>query len=127
MILLPLGVAAHLALSDWTAGLRELSQADPEAALANALFVFRMCGWSMLLLTVLFGALLLRYFHLGRIEGRLPPSGWWSFGAFRYATGSTARRMIKFGPTVVGLLLISTIALVVIVEAIARTFSAGGS
>ena len=46
---------------------------------------------------LLASTLLARYFHLGLRQGRLPPGGWWSLGAHRAATGTTAQRLARFG------------------------------
>ena len=120
-----LTLGAHAYLSDWIQGLRELASSDPEAAQTEAVRVLRLGTWSFCALMAGFCAYLIRYFQLGRREGRLPPSGWWSLGALRAIVGSRAHRMSRLGLVISAVLLVATIGLGVAVERLIRLIQAG--
>jgi hypothetical protein len=126
LILVPLGVATNVWVEAWVAELRELARSDPDAALAQALYILRLSSWCFSSFLVVVCAFLFRYFQLGKQEGRLSPSGWWSLGSFRYAVGATARRMTRYGPFATAILLAAALGLVVAVEYVALLLGSGG-
>lgn len=80
------------------------------------IFYLRVLVWSFGILLVIFSALNAKFFKTGLLEGRLPPSGWWSLGAWRAAVGPGIKRMAKFGYAVSLLLLITGIGSVTALE-----------
>ena len=76
----------------------------------------RILVWSFGIILVIFSALNAKYFKTGLLEGRLPPSGWWSLGAWRVAVGPGVKRMAKFGYAISLLLLITGIGSVTALE-----------
>jgi hypothetical protein len=115
-VLVPIALATHFWLEARTEGLVELAASDPERALAEALTLARAVGWTLSALTAAIGIALLRYFQLGLRHERLPPEGWWSFGAFRVAIGETALRMARGGRVVAVLLIVASFGLLLSVE-----------
>jgi hypothetical protein len=120
LVLVPLAVCFHLWSSEWIDALRETASFDREAARAEALSALRLLAWVFCAISSVFSAFLFRYFQLGLREGRLPPSGWWSFGALRVAVGPTALRMSRFGMVLAVVLLTATIGFVLAVEYLLR-------
>lgn len=116
VVLAPLVFGAYGLLTSLLDNLEALASSDPEAARVEAIRILRLSAWSLCAIMVLFCAYLYRYFQLGRREGRLPPSGWWSLGAFRAMVGRRARRMCQFGLVLSGVLLAAAIGLVLAVE-----------
>jgi hypothetical protein len=106
----------HVWMSGWLDSLRAIASSDPEAARAEALRALRLLEWASFAVLSLLSAFLFRYFQLGLREGRLPPSGWWSLGAYRLAVGRTARRMSKFGLVLSAVLLTAAIGFVLAIE-----------
>ena len=125
LVLVPLAAWSHLWFSDWIDALRETASFDRETARAEALRTLRLLEWVFCAVSSVFSAFLFRYFQLGLREGRLPPSGWWSFGALRVAVGPTALRMSKFGLVISVVLLTATIGFVLAVECLLRVLLAG--
>ena len=70
-------------------------------------------------------AYLFRYFQLGCREGRLPPSGWWSFGALRAIVGGKAHRMSRFGLVLTVIVLAAAICFGLAVERLIHLIEAG--
>lgn len=103
VVILAAGVAA-LGLQHWTAGwtrhLEDLRQADPRAAAEAARDVLHGLAWAICAGSLLVAGLLFRFFQLSVREERLPPSGWWSLGAFRAMAGTGARRAGRVGMVV---------------------------
>jgi membrane protein required for beta-lactamase induction len=95
--LVALAIAAQLWTPAYLARLEALRAADPDAAAASAESALRTMGALVCGFTLLVAAVLFRYFQLGRREGRVPPSGWWSVGAHRAMVGATARRFCLAG------------------------------
>jgi len=125
VLLVVLAFLANARMSEWARHLRELSAADPAAAKAQAVHVLRIATGSLCLVTIGFCAYLFRYFQLGHREGRLPPSGWWSFGALRAAVGPEARSLSRVGRMLPWLLLAATLGLALAVELLIRLLEAG--
>jgi hypothetical protein len=125
VVLAPLVYGTYAWLTSWLEHLEALASSNPEAAQDEAIRILRFCAWSLCAVIVGFCAYLFRYFQLGRREGRLPPSGWWSLGAFRAIVGRKARRMSKFGLVLSGVLLASAIGLALAVEHLIRLIEGG--
>lgn len=123
-MLVPLASWAHLWVSGCLDSLRETASSDPEVARSEALRVLRLLELAFGAMSSVFGAFLFRYFQLGLREGRLPPSGWWSLGAYRVAVGPTALRMSRFGLALSVFLLSATIGFVLAVEYLRRAILA---
>jgi hypothetical protein len=120
LLLVPLVLVARCWSSDWIGHLRELA-----AAKAQAVRALRLAAWFLCLLTAGFSAYLFRYFQLGGREGRLPPSGWWSFGAFRILVGPKARRASQLGMMVSLMLFTAAVGFALVVEHLIRLIEAG--
>lgn len=125
VVLSPLVFGAYVWVSNWTESVRALASSDPGAAQGEALRILRLCTWSLGAVMAGFCAYLFRYFQLGRREGRLPPSGWWSLGALRAIVGRKARRVGLFGLVLTGMLLAATIGLALAVEHLIRLIKGG--
>ncbi|NIS07159.1 MAG: hypothetical protein GWN21_18285 [Gammaproteobacteria bacterium] len=125
LLLLGFMLAGEAYLSQWLEHLQELASSDPEAAESEVVRILRPATWLFCLAMFGFCAYLMRYFQLGLREGRIPPSGWWSFGALRAIAGPKARRMSRVGLVVSALLLIATLGLVFAVEHMIRVIEAG--
>jgi hypothetical protein len=119
-VLVPMAFWAHVWMADWVDSLRATASSNPEAARAEALRALRLVEWAFCGISSVFSACMFRHFQLGLQEGRLPPSGWWSLGAYRVAVGPTARRMSRFGLVLCVALLTATIAFVFAVEHLLR-------
>lgn len=119
-------LAAYASWSEWHDHLRELVTADPEAAAAEAVHMLRCVSWSLCIVLAGFSVFLLRYFQLGHRESRLPPSGWWSLGAYRVAVGPSARWMSRIGLVLSVLLFGAAIGLPLAVEHLLRVLHDGG-
>ena len=122
---LSLGYFGHAQVSELITGLRLLAEIDPGAALEQAVYWLRVATLVFCALLIGFCLLLFRSCQLARREGRLPPSGWWSYGALYAKTGESARRMARLGQWLTGLLLLATLALAIAVEHTARLLLAG--
>lgn len=72
--------------------------------------------WPFSVILMVFSALNYRYFKAGAREGQLPPSGWWSLGAWRAITGPRVNKIAPFGYFISFLLFITGIGLVIFVE-----------
>lgn len=125
LLLVPLAVVVQTWLSEWLAHLRELAISDASAAEAEAIRVLRLVAWSLCALTAGFSAYLFRYFQLGGREDRLPPSGWWSFGAVRALVGPQVRRVSQFGLVLSLVLLAAAVGLALSVEHLVCLVEAG--
>lgn len=125
IVLLPLAIAVYVQMTDYIAELETLAAADPEAALARAAAFLRRAVWGMCVLLGAFCLYFFRYSQLGRREGRLPPSGWWSFGALHAVVGERAQRIGRFGQWLAAALLIATIGFGLAVEHLARLIETG--
>lgn len=116
VVLIPIAIWTHFWLQARTDELVERAATDPERALSEALDFARSVGWTLAALTAAMGVALLHYFHLGRRYARLPPTGWWSLGAFRVAVGDTALRMARGGRVVAMLLIAAAFGLLLSIE-----------
>jgi hypothetical protein len=124
-LILPLGYFAHLWVTKLVERLDLLAQADPRAALEEAVYWLRRATWIFCALLAVFCIYFLRFCQLGRREGRLPPSGWWSYGALHALVGEKARRVALCGQWIAGFLLAAAPGLALAVEYLARLILAG--
>ena len=76
----------------------------------------RIVVWSFSAIFIIFSALNFRYFKTGIQEERLPPTGWWSLGAWRAIVGPKVKRMAPLGYAASLLLFITGIGLAIAVE-----------
>lgn len=107
-VLVPLAIATHVWLDARAEELVRAAEQDPARAIREALVFARTLGWVLAAASAAIGATLLHYCQRGLREGRLPPAGWWSLGAFRIAVGDTALRNARVGRIVaVGLIVAS--------------------
>ena len=84
---------------------------------ANQLILHvRIVVWSFSAILMIFSALNFRYFKAGIQEGRLPPTGWWSLGAWRAIVRPRVKRMALLGYVVSLLLFITGIGFAIVVE-----------
>jgi len=91
------GLVAQLWTADYIRELQVLAKSDPDGARVAAERTLRGLGWFLGGFCLLIAAVFARYFQLGVRQGRLPPGGWWSLGAHRAATGTTAQRIGRVG------------------------------
>jgi len=112
-------------MSAWRGALDDTASTDPERAVAEAVQIIRLCEIALIASSALFGAFLYRFFQLGLRESRVPPSGWWSLGAWRVVVGPSARRMSRIGLFLSVLLPVSTVAIVLVIEHLLRTLLDG--
>lgn len=130
LVTVVLGVFAVWAfgeLDTWRDGLRESAARDPDLAAARAVDAIRACEVALLAVSLAFGAFLRRFFALGLREARLPPSGWWSFGAWRARVGPAAQRVCRQGLWLAWLLPGSAVLLIVVLELLLRSLAAGSA
>ena len=97
LVVLLLGLCAQLWVTDHIRHLQAFAKSEPKEAGAVAELTLRGLGWFTGGFCLLSSALLVRYFQLGLRQGRVPPHGWWSLGAHRAATGTTAQRVGRVG------------------------------
>ena len=76
----------------------------------------RIVVWSFSAIFIIFSALNFRYFKTGIHEERLPPSGWWSLGAWRAIVGPRVKRLAPLGYAFSLLLFITALGLAIAVE-----------
>lgn len=125
LALTALALWAQAWVSASLAAIDEAMSSDPERAVADAVRIIRLCEVALVASSVLLAAFLYRFFRLGLREGRLPPSGWWSLGAWRAAVGDRARRMSRLGLAFTLFLPVSSAATVLVIEHILRTLLDG--
>jgi hypothetical protein len=125
LLLTAIAAWAHVWMSAWLEAVNETASSDPERAVAEAVQMIRLCEVALCAASVLFGTFLYRFFQLGLREGRLPPSGWWSLGAWRAAVGARALRMSRLGLALALLLPISTAVTVLLIECLLRALLHG--
>ena len=96
-ILISAGLAAH----SWTAAyleqLQVLAKVDSAAALQETVYTLKILGILFFAFAAITGVLMFRFFQLGLAQGRLPPAGVWSIGAYRAVVGRWARIMSQIG------------------------------
>ena len=115
LILTSLFLFAHTHITDLIETIN--SSTLPLSTFMDQLILYlRILIWSFGIILMIFSALNAKYFKTGLLEGRLPPSGWWSLGAWRAAVGPGVERMAKFGYAVSLLLLITGIGSVTALE-----------
>jgi hypothetical protein len=120
-LVLVAGVAwAQVWFSTWLENLNATAASDPERAVHEAAQIIRLCEVALSASSVVFAAFFYRFFQLGLRESRIPPSGWWSFGAWRARVGPEARRMSQLGLFLPPLLVASAFVTVVVVECLLR-------
>ena len=124
-VILVLGYFAQSWVAQLVERLEQLAQADPRAALEEAVYWLRRATWAFCALLAAFGFYFFRFCQLGRREARLPPSGWWSYGALHATVGEQARRTARFGQWISVVLLIASPALALAVEYFAGLVLAG--
>ncbi|UCE02034.1 MAG: hypothetical protein JSW67_12335 [Candidatus Latescibacterota bacterium] len=125
LVLAPLTVWGHAWVSAWLDRLRETAVSNPEAARAEAVRGLRLWGAALCAVSIAFSAYLLRYSQLGLRQGRLPPSGWWSLGAYQVAVGPSARRMSRFVRVLALFLLAAALAFLLALEFLLRVLQQG--
>lgn len=125
IVILPLGYFAQAWLEQLVERLEQLAQANPRAALQEAVYWLRRATWAFCVLLAAFSLYLFRFCQLGRREARLPPSGWWSYGALHASVGEKARRMARFGQWISAALLLGSPGLAIAVEYLVRLLLAG--
>ena len=116
LVLIPLAAWIQVWMSAWVEALNDTASSEPERAVAEAVQMIRLCEVALCVSSVLFAVFLFRFFQLGLRESRLPPSGWWSYGAWRAMVGPKASRMSRFGIAFTLLLPVSAAATVVVIE-----------
>lgn len=126
LLFVPLAIGAHLWVSGFLERLQQDAAADPAAAIDAAVSTIRRSVWLLCTLLAVFCAYLFRYSQLARREGRLPPAGWWSYGALHAIIGARARRMGRFGQWLAGLLLAASVGLAFAVEHLVTLLEGGG-
>jgi len=104
--------------------LEATADSDPEGATSQAVRLVRWCEVALCTSTLLFTAFLARFFQLAGREGRLPPSGWWSLGAWRVLVGPEARRLSRLGLSLTLLLPALTAATIFVTETLLRSLLA---
>ena len=97
LVALLLGLFAHSWATNHIRHLQALAESEPQAARVAAEHTLRGLSEFAGVFCVLASSFLARYFQLGLRQGRLPPGGWWSLGAHRAATGTTARQLSRAG------------------------------
>lgn len=95
--LIPLAVWARAWMEGYRERLEALAREDVAAAALLAERMLWEVGWIACGFTLVAGVVLIRYFQLALREGRLPPSGLWSLGAYRALVGRSARRRARLG------------------------------
>jgi hypothetical protein len=111
-----LGAGAQTWVSARVRAISDTAATDRELAVAQALELIRLCETALLASSVVFAACLYAFFRRGLREGRLPPSGWWSLGAWRVASGPDVRRMGRLGLALTAFLPASAVAIILVLE-----------
>jgi len=110
--------------SAWRRAIEDTAARDRDLGVAHAVAIIRACEISLCAVSLVFAAFLRRFFQLGLREERLPPSGWWSLGAWRAQVGESARRACRRGLWLVWLLPVSAILTVGVFELLLRSLLA---
>jgi hypothetical protein len=120
------GVAwAQAWFSTWLEKLNATATSDPEQAVHEAVRMIRVCEFALCTSSLAFAAFFYRFFQLGLRESRIPPSGWWSLGAWRARVGPEARRMSQLGRFLPPLLVVSALMAVVLIECLLHSLLNG--
>jgi len=128
LVVCALGAAvawAQVWMSTWLERLHEMAASDPERAVDEAVRIIRVCEVALCASSAVFAAFGYRFFQLAVRESRIPPSGWWSLGAWRVMVGPEARRRSRLGRFLPFLLAGSTLAIVVVIECLLRAILEG--
>ena len=120
-----LATCAQLWLSAWLEAINHTARSDPERAVAEAVRLIRLCEVALCVSSGVFALFLARFFQLGLREARLPPSGWWSLGAWRAVVGPSAQRMSRIGLTSSLFLLALSVGAVLVIESLLRALLSG--
>ncbi len=96
-MVLPVGVWARSWVTEYISHLEAIGESDAGAARVAAEQALQLFGWFTCGFLLVIAIALARYFWLGLRHERLPPPGWWSLGAYRAATGTTAERIARAG------------------------------
>jgi hypothetical protein len=127
LVMVALAAWAQSWMSGWMGAVEATADSDPERAIVEATRLIRLCEAALLASSVAFAVFLARFFQLGLREARLPPSGWWSLGAWQAVVGDQAQRMSRLGLGLTLLLLIATAAMVLAIEVLLRAILAGSA
>jgi hypothetical protein len=109
-------VVAYAWVTSQIEAIEKLSESDPQAAIAQAAAILRGSTGGFAVALGALGLLLVRYFTLAQSQGKLPPEGWWSVGAFQRLEGLAARRIGAVGRVVSWLLVALAPLLVLAVD-----------
>ncbi len=120
-----LAFAGQQWLDEWQRAFDARAEQDPESAIAEAVQLLRLCEVSLLVVSAGMGAFLFRFFQLGLREARIPPSGWWSLGAWRARVGPPAEWISRIGLFAALALPVSAIAIVWLLERLVRSLLQG--
>jgi len=126
LVIAPAAIGGYVWVAGFIERLQQDAATDPAAAIDEAIRVMRRAIWLLCVIMTAFCAYLFRYCQLARREGRLPPSGRWSYGALHAVVGARAERMGLLGQWLAGLLLAATIGLLFAVEYFSLLIDSGG-
>ena len=105
LIITPLFMWAHGYKTEFLDTINTNTLSDPK--IYNQLILhIRLIVWPFSIILMALSALNYRCFKAGTREGRLPPSGWWSLGAWRAIVGPRVNKIALFGYAVSLLLFI---------------------
>ena len=130
VVVLVCGALALWAQLEISALLRELEasgRSDPERAVAEATRLIRLCELALGVSSLALSAFLVAFFRRALREERLPPSGWWSLGAWRMLTGPEVRQRSRVGLALALAIPLLTAATIAIIEVLLRMALAGSA
>lgn len=100
LVMGPAVVFVYLWASSLAEHLKALAEIDPVKAAEESKDVLLSVGFWVFGVSVFLGLFLFRHFQLGLSQGRLPPDGIWSLGAYQATFGQRAKRMSRIGMVV---------------------------
>jgi hypothetical protein len=106
--------------------LKALTETDPVKAAEEARDVLSSIGIWVCGASVLLGLFLFRYFQLSLSQGRLPPDGLWSLGAYQATVGPRAKLMCRIGMGVSLILPVAGAGLLVAIWRLISLFEKSG-
>ena len=115
LVVTPLFIWAHDYTSEFVDNINASTLSDPETS-NQLILCIRLIVWPFIAILIIFSILNFRFLKAGAQEGRLPPSGWWSLGAWRAIVGPRVKRMAPLGYAISLLLFITGIGLAIVVE-----------